>query len=772
MQSKPPLSYHPLLLFTYYLFFFFENNKQETYISDLYLPLIAGIGFIVLLFGIFRLLLGSFSKAGMLTSFSIFLFFLYDDIIYKINKIPFGEKLLEIDKNFFATYSFIFLLVFIYIKCSKRSFLGTTRFLNLFSIILIIFPIASYTFHQIQILKLAPADNKISLPKHTQPKHKRDVYYIILDSYTNKDNLKRYFGFNNQRFITYLEEKGFFVANESRSNYQNTLLSMPSALNMDYHNIPQNIDDEDIIISLLKDKIDYSKVSSVFKQLGYKTISLARVNGTAKNYDERVGYNKLFSPFLFSLLDKSLIKKLNLDFLNSSLIHRSRTLYNFDLLKKVSKLSEPTFFYAHFMLPHPPWVFDRDGKIPGSKDTDKPTNPYLEQLMFANKKIKIFLDDLLLNSEVEPIIIIQGDHGYEPNRRFIPNEKKLRKIFGVLNAYYFPGLKDTGLYSNITPVNSFRLLFNKYFGMNFELLPDKSFWESTLSKSWRVFQLPPLPKSTEDPKSLETANDMWINYLEKTSQEDPENFEVHLLLGWNYFLTDQNEKAIKSIKESIRLNPKFPNAYSSLGRVYIKLKQYENGMKVLETALKLNPDDLETQLHIALYHLNKGNNQKVIDILNAPNKENSNYIETYILSGRAFYNLKRFQSAIKSYKKGLAINPWQHELHYLLGEVYDSLKLYPNAIESYKTSLSIKKWQAKTNLKLALSYEKNNDHQNAYKFALVSQALSKTTDKDLDLKIETNKLLKRLKKKAPEVDIKKSFKKIEMKKIENLIFGK
>jgi len=44
--------------------------------------------------------------------------------------------------------------------------------------------------------------------------------------------------------------------------------------------------------------------------------------------------------------------------------------------------------------------------------------------------------------------------------------------FPILNAYYFPEEGDKLLYDSITPVNTFRILFNYYFGQDFILLDD------------------------------------------------------------------------------------------------------------------------------------------------------------------------------------------------------------------------------------------------------------------------------------------------------------
>ncbi|HSU72625.1 MAG TPA: hypothetical protein VLJ21_02140, partial [Candidatus Binatia bacterium] len=42
-----------------------------------------------------------------------------------------------------------------------------------------------------------------------------------------------------------------------------------------------------------------------------------------------------------------------------------------------------------------------------------------------------------------------------------------------INAYYFSDGDYSGLYENITPVNSFRVVFNKYLKTNYSLLPDR-----------------------------------------------------------------------------------------------------------------------------------------------------------------------------------------------------------------------------------------------------------------------------------------------------------
>lgn len=46
----------------------------------------------------------------------------------------------------------------------------------------------------------------------------------------------------------------------------------------------------------------------------------------------------------------------------------------------------------------------------------------------------------------------------------------------IFNAYYLPSVGDELLYDSITPVNTFRVIFNSYFDTDFKLLVDRSYY--------------------------------------------------------------------------------------------------------------------------------------------------------------------------------------------------------------------------------------------------------------------------------------------------------
>ncbi|MDH5605525.1 MAG: hypothetical protein OEY93_01445, partial [Anaerolineae bacterium] len=150
----------------------------------------------------------------------------------------------------------------------------------------------------------------------------------------------------------------------------------------------------------------------------------------------------------------------------------------------------PKFVFLHLVIPHPPFVYDREGNpiqpkrvmglLDGSDflgDVEDYRIGYVDQMIYLNEILKKTVDNILIQSATPPIIIIQGDHGPGSmlNWDSVDSTCHWERI-SILNAYYFPDQDYSDLANNISPVNTFRIVFNHFFGTEFEILENKAFY--------------------------------------------------------------------------------------------------------------------------------------------------------------------------------------------------------------------------------------------------------------------------------------------------------
>jgi hypothetical protein len=163
---------------------------------------------------------------------------------------------------------------------------------------------------------------------------------------------------------------------------------------------------------------------------------------------------------------------------------RELILYQFDELARIPSLPSPKLVFIHVLSPHPPFLFGPRGEPlnVGEFDAGRSSGPteaaqikaYADQVAFLNARLLEAVRAILRGSKPEPIIMIQGDHGWADRNQ----EDKL----SILNVYHWPGAGRSVLYPTITPVNSFRLLFDTYFGANLERLEDVSYFSSEVDE--------------------------------------------------------------------------------------------------------------------------------------------------------------------------------------------------------------------------------------------------------------------------------------------------
>jgi hypothetical protein len=507
LHIKKPLVIHPYLFAVIPIIFLYTHNIDQTSFSSTILPMIVSLCFTVALIQLLKIILGDITKSGLIVSIILILFFIHghlhslllDWIAKNFLHRASWDKINLLGKIDILLHLTLFVIWFIIAKrlikiiLKKDTFSVATKFLNVFSVFMILysfFNIGLYNYERITHQNSNPYYKPTSFE---HPEETPDIYYIILDGYAREDILREFYNFDNSYFLDYLENKGFYIAPRSNSNYAWTFLSLPSSLNFKYINYLADdvgIDSNDLRIPY--EMIKNNHASQFLKEKGYLFVHFNSTWGATlsnKYADIEIGNEKGFfqDEYLRILVQTTALK-----FFDSIIIEdlAKSHLYTLKMLETIPELEAPTFTFVHLVLPHHPYLFDRNGNVihhatllnqfQAHMWANK--NEYIEQLIFVNNRMKGVIDTLLRKSSPPPIIIIQSDHG--PQVPGVDNETFIRARMAILNAYYLPD-KNHILYDSITPVNTFRLIFNYYFNEPLPLLNDKSYF-STFSKPYAL----------------------------------------------------------------------------------------------------------------------------------------------------------------------------------------------------------------------------------------------------------------------------------------------
>jgi len=473
---------------------------------------------------ILRVILRDWHRAALICFTTIILFFTYGQIYLLTKNLRVGGVLVGRHRYMIAIGGLVLLLSSRFIIKRVENPGSLSAPLNFIAIALLIIPVVTIARFEIRLSEKLRSSQQFSEEECGELSRKidppPDVYYVILDAYAGHDVLWEAYGVNNKPFLESLSNMGFYVADRSQSNYNHTELSLTSSLNINYLDLIDPIfasggpPDNSPLWSLLT----HSVVRKNFECLGYKIVTFdssyywtgwrdsdlfigvdTEKVGSVRRHKGINSFESLLiqtsaGVILTSIADQ-LPAEIQIELDNPYQEHRDLILSTLNALEdNLPFLPGPKFAFVHLLIPHSPYVFGPNGEPAeqygaftlGNTQGESGEVPeligYPNQVAFINTRILNAVNQIISSSRVPPIIILQGDHG---------NGRDSRDKVSILNAYYFPGISDQRLYPEITPVNTFRVLFDEYFGGQYGLLDDITFYSPMDEESKYDFKIVP-----------------------------------------------------------------------------------------------------------------------------------------------------------------------------------------------------------------------------------------------------------------------------------------
>ena len=523
--KKKSKMFHPFLIAFFPIVAVYSVNIGLIQLEEFILPTLVIVGSALLIFLCLKYVLKNQKKSALVVTLAFIIFFSFGHVYNVLNQVSIGDTDLGSNKILLPIFVILFGIGSFLIIKTKRPLDNATSIVNTISVVFIFVIVAmvgieTFACDECLIQRNTSwyfdffTDKKIDFSPYfeehsysiSESNSTPNVYYIILDGYPRNDVIKKHLNFDNSEFTNLLKQRGFHVAENSYANYSFSSTSISSTMNMNYVDF--------LIDKFGEDSIDYNpllgkdfglypdnQVIKNFKLMDYKIIKI----GSPATYlhelplaDLSLCYktihwmdNRLFDAVGRTSMAGYLLERWSED------QQRQIILCSFEELPKSnSYFEEPVFVWSHVMLPHFPLIFGPNGETitPGQsiltmnhpEYTDNDWNvkiQFMQQIEFTNKKTIEFIDKILEN-EKQSIIIIQSDHGsaFDTNLQN-PTDDDIFQRLSNLNAIYFPDEKHIEILTDDrTNVNTFRIVFNSYFGSNYEMLEDKTYWGFSTKK--------------------------------------------------------------------------------------------------------------------------------------------------------------------------------------------------------------------------------------------------------------------------------------------------
>lgn len=446
----------PLILSFFPGWLLILKNYDELILQD-FLITASIVGLTFALWFIVKKIIGNEHKSGLIIGMGVGFFFYFGYIQDALKGIIFFEIPFDKTSILIPISIIIFVFLTIYILKSKKDLGSPLKIMNVVAITILIVVV-------------------IPLMMPSSFAEKPNVYHIILDEYTDNEILEESFGYNNAKFLGFLEKNQFYVPDKIFSISSSTPKELDYILNMEY---PESFG----WVSENYQKMNNNKVMSKFSEQGYKIIetnSMMRY----KNFslvDESLCYNTNFinSEFLDQILNKSIIRYFMEKHQENT--RRDTIRCSFDALTEIpGNTDSPTYVFSHLYVPHPPFIFGKNGEnitpihrgISGLQSWEN-SEGYINQLIYSTSEISRVIDNII-EKDPSAIIVIQGDTGTNTGSN-LSLEKSFDDIYKSHSILYAIRISEEVDLENINPVNTYRIIFNHIFGSGFDYLDDFSF---------------------------------------------------------------------------------------------------------------------------------------------------------------------------------------------------------------------------------------------------------------------------------------------------------
>lgn len=217
-------------------------------------------------------------------------------------------------------------------------------------------------------------------------------------------------------------------------------------------------------------------------------------------------------------------------------------------------------------------------------------------------------------------------------------------------------------------------------------------------------------KPTADASNVPGDTEKAIETLKSSLKEHPEQVDTYEKLGNLYRAAGKDTEAIAAYREAAHLNSTNSDVYLSLGILYEKRSLLDEAAVAYRRAIQAKPDNADARLRLADIYLARGSQPQAVEQYSEFLKLKPDSPDIQLKLARIFARNKETNLAIESYQTVLKHYPDNVDANREIGILYKSKGQNDQAIEHYKKVLAQQKDDMETRNSLVSIYVKNKQY--------------------------------------------------------------
>jgi tetratricopeptide (TPR) repeat protein len=199
---------------------------------------------------------------------------------------------------------------------------------------------------------------------------------------------------------------------------------------------------------------------------------------------------------------------------------------------------------------------------------------------------------------------------------------------------------------------------------------------------------------------------LWTSEINKFGN----NYKAYKGRAEAYMKAGNYKKAVKDLKRSIKINPRYATTYAILGMAYERLDGKLQAIESYGKALDINPE-----FELARYERERVFLDALRDYEKEMKKDPDSEVP-YINRGTAYALMKKYQLTLDDYSTAIRLNPLAITVYYNRGMVFMNQGKYNEAISDFETVIGHNPGDFQAHFRLGLAFEKLGEAERSRRY--------------------------------------------------------